>query len=532
MSFSKKVFLNGKIFTSNKNQKWAEAIVVVMNKIIFVGTNEKAKEFIDANTEVIDLQKNLVLPGFIDSHAHLVLGGFYLHGIDLSTAKSKKDFQDIFKSFVNKHTKSWIKGGNWNHQIFDKIELPSKEWIDEITRDIPVFVHRMDYHMALANSAALKLAGITKDSISPEGGTIERDQNGNPTGIFKDKAMDFIYRILPEPTSEDYQAAISTALRETAKYGITCVNDISYKNHFKEFQKTFKSGKLNCRIYSILPIEKHNDLISVELSCPFGNDKIKIGGMKAFADGSLGSSTALMFEPYSDNLENKGLEMDILHDGRLESWAMKCDENNLQLIIHAIGDKAISDVLDIYENIYYQNPKKDRRLRIEHAQHMHKKDFERFSRLNVVASMQPYHLFDDGSWAESKIGSERLKTTYAFKSFLDNNIRLAFGSDWPVSSLNPIEGIFTAVTRNTSDNDNPNGLNPEQKISVEDAIYAYTINAAYSCFSESSIGSIEANKLADFIVLTKNLFDINHTEINEARVKMTIFDGEIIYQSE
>lgn len=526
---NKKVFINGKIFTSNRKNRWAEAIVVLLNKIIFVGNSSEAKKFIDSQTEVIDLNGKLVLPGFIDSHAHLILGGFYMLGIDLSNVKSKKEFQSTFIDYIKDNKAGWIKGGNWNHQQFNNPELPNKSWIDEITGDVPVFVHRMDYHMALANSAALRLAGITKYTNSPEGGTIEKNADGEPTGILKDQAMNLIYRVIPEPKESEYQKAIKVALNEAARFGITCVNDISYKNHFYNFQKYFSKENLSCRIYSILPIEKHEELISSEFICPFGNDKLKIGGMKAFADGSLGSSTALMFESYSDEENNFGLAMDILSSGKLRSYSKNCDENNLQLIIHAIGDKAISEVLDIYEELYLSNPNKDRRFRIEHAQHMHKKDFQRFFRNNVIASVQPFHLFDDGCWAENKIGSERLKTTYAFKSFLDNNVKLAFGSDWPVSSFNPIDGIFAAVTRITADEKNPDGLIPEEKISVEDAIYAYTIDGAYSCFFEKEIGSIEENKFADFIVLDRNIFEIPINQINNVKVLMTIFDGEIIY---
>lgn len=532
MSKLKKAFINGKIFTADDKNKWVEAIITNGNRISFTGTNETAKELIDSETQVIDLNNQLVLPGFIDSHAHLVLGGFYLQGIDLSTAKSKNEFRYIFKSFLSRENQGWIQGGNWNHQLFDKVELPSKEWIDDITKNIPVFVHRMDYHMALVNSAALRLAGISNYTPNPIGGEIERNEFGEPTGILKDKAMDLIYKILPMPDSAKYQNAIEMALNETARFGITTVNDISYQNHFLEYQKTLNNGKLKCRIYSIMPIENHEHLIKSEIMCPFGNEKLRIGGMKAFADGSLGSSTAYFFNPYEDNKESCGLAMEILLNGNLRKWAKICDENNLQLIIHAIGDRAISEVIDIYEMINNKSINKDRRFRIEHAQHMHPKDFLRLKQNNIIISAQPYHLYDDGSWAAKKVGEERLKTTYAFKSFLSNDVKLCFGSDWPVSTLNPIEGIYTAVTRHTSDGKNPDGLIPEEKLTVEEAVKCYTINAAYACFDEKNSGSIEINKYADFIVLERDIFNINPDEIKNVNVKMTIFDGELIYKLE
>ncbi|GAB4140104.1 MAG: amidohydrolase [Ignavibacteriales bacterium] len=532
MSKIKKAFINGKIFTADDKNKWAEAIVTECNRIKFVGTTGNAKKFIDNETEVFDLMNHLVLPGFIDSHAHLVLGGFYLQGIDLSNAKSKTEFREIFKSFLTKKNQGWIQGGNWNHQQFEKVELPTKEWIDDITANVPVFVHRMDYHMALANSAAMNLAGITKSTPNPIGGEIEKDANGEPTGILKDKAMDLVYKILPEPDSTEFQSAIETALKETAKFGITTVHDISYKSHFAEYQKTLNNGKLNCRIYSIMPIENHEHLIKSEISCPFGNEKLRIGAMKAFADGSLGSSTAYFFQPYEDDKQNCGLAMEILQNGKLKKWAEKCDENNLQLVIHAIGDKAISEVIDIYQQINSRKQQKDRRFRIEHAQHMHPKDFRRLNENKIIVSAQPYHLYDDGSWAVNKIGDERLKTTYAFKSFIKNGIKLCFGSDWPVSTLNPIEGIYAAVTRQTSDGKNPNGLVPEEKLTVEEAIKCYTINAAFACFDEKNSGSIECGKYADFIVLDCDVFNTQPEKIKDVKVRMTIFDGEIIYSKE
>lgn len=532
MSKIKKAFINGKIFTADDKNKLVEAIITTGNRIYFAGTNGIAKRLIDADTEVFDLNNHLVLPGFIDSHAHLILGGFYLQGIDLSIAKSKEEFRNILKSFLSKIHQGWIKGGNWNHQLFDKVELPSKEWIDDITQDIPVFVHRMDYHMALANSVALRLAGINKSTPSPVGGEIEKDKYGEPTGILKDKAMDLIYNILPKPDTERYQSAIETALNETAKFGITSVHDISYQYHFAEYQKTLNDGKLKCRIYSIMPIENHEHLIKSEINSPFGNEKLRIGAMKAFADGSLGSSTAYFFLPYEDNNESCGLAMEILQNGNLRKWAKICDENNLQLVIHAIGDKAISEVIDIYEMINNENTNKDRRFRIEHAQHMHPKDFSRLKKNNIIISAQPYHLYDDGPWAVNKIGEERLKTTYAFKSFLNHGIKLCFGSDWPVSTLNPIEGIYTAVTRHTTDKKNPNGLIPEEKLTVEEAVKCYTINAAFACFDENNSGSIETGKYADFIVLERDIFNIEPDKIKDVKVKMTIFNGEIIYSKE
>ncbi len=531
MKSFKKAFLNGQIFTVNPKEPWAEAILVFGNKIGFVGSTEKAKEYLDSTTEVIDLQGNLVLPGFIDSHAHIVLGGFYLMSVDLSEAKSKAEFVNILSKYICENKNEWITGGNWNHQNWTEKSLPRKEWIDEFSSGTPVFIMRMDYHMALANSLALKLAGITKNTPNPPGGFIERDkETGEPTGILKDKAMELVQKVIPEPTEERYADAIDSAMKEAAKFGVTSIHDITYQNHFTALQKAEKENRLTSRVYTRLPIEKYKALLDSEVQYNFGSDKLKIGSLKAFADGALGSSTAYFFDPYSDDPENYGLPMEILQTGELERMAIESDKNKLQLSIHAIGDRAISEVVDIAEKVEAVNPKWDRRFRIEHAQHMHDKDFLRMKKLNVIVSAQPYHLYADGDWMIEKIGFDRMKNTYAFKKFLRNDVKLCFGSDWPVVTLNPVKGIYAAVTRHTAKNENSGGLFPEEKLTVEEAVKAYTIDAAYAAFQENTLGSIEIGKLADFVVLSKNIFQINKEDIKNIEILMSVVDGQIIFE--
>jgi predicted amidohydrolase YtcJ len=527
----KKAFINGYIFTCDKNNSTHEAVIVENNKIIFVGSNQQAKEKIDNNTLVIDLNGKLLLPGFIDNHVHFINGGLYLLGIDLRPANSTKEFKEILKQYAKTNRGKWITGGYWDHEKWETKSYPTKEMIDEVVPDQPVFVSRLDGHMGVANSLALKLAGITKDTPNPDGGIIVKDPvTGEPTGLLKDSAMDYIFNIIPSPTDEEYYQALDAALEEAKRLGVTSVQDISFNDALRAYQKAKDEGILTCRIYTRLPIAEYKSLVEKGIKAGFGDEYIKLGSLKAFADGSLGSSTAWFFEKYSHDTTTYGLPMDIVLDGSLEKWALDADKNGLQLSIHAIGDKANSYILDLFEKITNENPKWDRRFRIEHAQHVKFEDIKRFKDLGVIASAQPYHCIDDGVWAEKRIGVERIKYTYPFKSFLDNDVHLCFGTDWYVAPLNPLLGIYAAVTRRTLDDKNPDGWVPEQKISVQEAIRCYTINSAYAAFEENIKGSIEVGKLADMVVLSENILLIDPVRIKDVEVVMTIFDGNIIYQ--
>ncbi len=530
LHIKRKVFINGKIFTVNERQPYAEAVVIDQNKIIFVGSRSDAKEIINGNTEVFDLNGKLMLPGFIDSHTHFISGGLSLLGLDLHNAKSAGEFVSLLKKFARKNKGKWITGGNWDHELWDTKELPSRKLIDEFTQDTPVFIERVDKHMALANSLALKIAGITKATANPEGGLIERDSvTGEPTGIIKDNAMPLVYSKIPSTSvNENYDAGLA-ALKITGENGITSIHDITSINDFKTYQSLEKNNELTCRIYTRLPISCYKSLVESGIRFNFGSDKLKLGSLKAFSDGSLGAGTAWFFESYLDEKDNFGLANDIVLDGRLEKWVMDADRNKLQVCTHAIGDRANAYLIDLLEKIADTNESWDRRFRIEHAQHVRKKDIRRLAELSAIISAQPYHLFDDGSWAEKKIGSKRIKEAYSFKSFLDAGITICFGSDWTVAPLNALLGIHAAVTRQTSNGENPAGWIPEQKISVADAIKCYTINGAYAAFEENVKGSIELNKLADFVVLSDDILSIEPEKIKDVKVEMTIFDGKIIY---
>ena len=526
----RKAYINGKIYTVNEKQPFAQAVVTEGNKIIFVGDNDEAKKLITSNTEVIDLKEKFMMPGFIDNHVHFITGGHYLLGIDLRSAQSTAEFKRILNDYAKKYPGKWITGGYWNHENWEIKDLPTKEMVDEAVYDQPVFVERLDGHMGVANSLALKMAGITKETQNPEGGLIVKDpKTGEPTGVLKDNAMNLIYRIIPEPSEDENYQALLAALNEAKKLGITSVHDITYSDALKAFERAKSEGKLTCRIYTRWPIADYKSLVEKNIKAGTGDELIKMGSLKAFADGSLGSSTAWFFEKYNQDTTTFGLPMDIVTDGSMEKWCLDADKNGLQLSVHAIGDRANSYMLDIFEKIVRTNPQWDRRFRIEHAQHVRFQDIPRFAQLGVIASVQPYHCIDDGVWAEKRIGPERIKYTYPFKSFLEAGVKLCFGTDWYVAPLNPMLGLYAAVTRRTLDEKNPDGWIPEQKISIEDAIKCYTINSAYAAFEENIKGSIETGKLADMIVLSDDLLSIDPINIKDVEVLMTIFDGKIIY---
>ena len=531
MKVRSKAFLNARIFTLNNAQPWAEAVLIRGNRIAVVGSTELVRRYIDTETDVIDASGRLMLPGFIDSHTHLMMGGQALLSVDLSKARSAQEFKETLAKFVSTNPKRWVTGGVWNHQNWEVTSLPQKQWIDSFSGDTPVFVSRMDYHVALANSCALTLAGITGNTPDPPGGLIERDPlTGEPTGILKDRAMDLVQSVVPSPTDDESMEAGLRALAEARRFGVTSVHDIEYGHDFRFLQRIDREGKLTCRVYTRLPIEQCEHLIKAEFQYGFGNERLKVGSLKAFADGSLGSATALFYEPYTDDPRSFGLAMEELGNGKLREWVLLSDRNMLQLSIHAIGDKANAMVLDIFEEVIRINPSWDRRFRIEHAQHVKQQDFHRFAKLGVIVSAQPYHLVEDGPWAAGKIGEERVKTTYAFRSFLDAGVLLCFGSDWPVVTLNPLAGIYAAVTRSIGGDRNSGQFVPDERISVEEAVTCYTLNAAYAAFQEKELGSIAPGKFADLVMLSENIFVIPPDGIKDVEVAATIFDGEIVYE--
>lgn len=526
------VLLDGAIWTVNPDEPWAEAVALKGERILKVGSTAEIKRLIGDNTQVIDLKGELALPGFIDVHTHYLEGGFALLGVNLREAESRKEFIELIQEKVKELERGeWILNGDWDHQQFDPPELPRKDWIDKVTPHNPVCINRHDGHMVLVNSLALKIAGITGDTPSPKGGEIIKNPNtGEPTGILKDAAMDLVSKHIPEPSLKEKLKAAEKALEHSVENGVTSVHDMASFSTFEVYQQLLKAGKLRARLTVYIPITEVESFVHLKQKTPSETNFLKLGGLKGFVDGSLGSSTALFFEPYTDDPTKRGLlHAQMFPEGIMEKRIMLADEACLQVAIHAIGDKANHIILDIFEKVIRQNRERDRRWRIEHAQHLLPEDIERMAKLRLIASVQPYHAIDDGRWAVKKIGKERCRYTYAFKSLLEKGVRLACGSDWTVAPLDPLSGIYAAVTRQTTDGKNPQGWIPEEKISLEEAIKGYTLNGAYAEFSEKIKGSLEKGKLADLVVLNQNIFKILPEEIKNVRVKMTILNGKLIY---
>jgi predicted amidohydrolase YtcJ len=527
------VLLNGKIWTVNQQQPEAEAVACLVNKIIAGGANAQIQKLIGANTKVIDLKGKRVVPGFNDAHVHFLDGGTGLASVQLRDAKTPDEFRQRIRDFAAKLPKGrWILNGNWDHENWTPARLPTRQLIDDVTPDNPVFINRLDGHMCLANSLALKLAGVTRETPDPPGGTIVRDANGEPAGVLKDAAMSYVNKVIPDPSPEEMAEAIKAAMRYAAKNGVTSVQDMSASPAvFAVYQRLLQSGELTVRISGHQPLSQWERLARVGVRAGFGGDKLKLGALKGFADGSLGSTTALFFEPYLDDPKTAGLPSDeMFPESKMLNNILNADKAGLQVAVHAIGDKANQTILKMFAQAEEQNGARDRRFRIEHAQHLRPEEIKAFARQHVIASMQPYHAIDDGRWAEKRIGKERAKGTYAFRSLLDAGATLAFGSDWFVAPMEPLMGIYAAVTRRTLDGKNPDGWVPEQKITVAEAVRAYTLGSAYASFDEKLKGSIEAGKLADLAVLSDDIFKIDPAQIEKVKIEMTIFDGKVIYE--
>jgi predicted amidohydrolase YtcJ len=524
------VITNANVRTLDSAKPTAQAVAVIGNKIISIGTNAEIKQLIGKQTKVIDAQGKLLLPGFNDAHVHFIEGGMGLSSVDLRDAKSPEEFTKRIKDFAAKLPKGrWVLGGVWDHENWTPNNLPTAAMIDSVTPDNPVFIYRLDGHMALGNSLAMKLAKIDKSVKDVDGGEIVRDADGNPTGIFKDAAMNYINAVIPDPAFEQKLEFATAASNYAASLGITSVQDMSAGNDVGVYQELIRRGTLKTRIYGCSPLSDWQRVGKVGLMHAFGSEMLRIGCLKGFADGSLGSTTAWFFEPYLDAPTKVGLasdEIPFMYD-RVKAG----DKAGLQINIHAIGERANAEILDIYEKVEKENGDKDRRFRIEHAQHLRPQDIKRFSKLKVVASMQPFHQMDDGRWAAKRLDEKRLKGTYAFRSLLDSGAILAFGTDWFVAPLNPMYGIYAAATRRTLDGKNPNGWFPEQKITVAEAVKAYTNGSAYAEFQENVKGTITVGKLADFVILSEDIFTINPIQIEKVKVIKTVMDGKIIYEA-
>lgn len=525
------IIINANVRTMDRSRPTATAIAILGNRIVTVGATDEIEQLAGNATKVIDAQGQLVLPGFNDAHVHFMSGGFQLSSVDLRDAETPQEFAYRIRDFAAKNPRDrWITGGDWDHERWPEAKLPTRELIDEFTPDTPVFVNRLDYHMALANSLTLNLAGVTRDTPDPDGGVIVRDQDGEPTGVLKDAAQNCVWKIFPPRTFDEKMAAARAATDYAASLGVTSVQDMSAGADVGVYQTLLDRGELKTRIYAVWPLPNWERLAQTGVRAHFGSPMLRTGGLKGFADGSLGSTTALFFDPYLDEPNSCGIPSDEMFPaGAMLERVRGADHAGLQILIHAIGDRANDEVLSIYEQVAKENGDCDRRFRIEHAQHLRPQDIARFARDKVIASMQPYHAIDDGRWAEKRIGAERARTTYPFRSLLDSGATLAFGTDWTVAPLNPLLAIYAAVTRRTLDGRHSSGWIAEQKIAVEEAVRAYTLGSAYAEFQENNKGVIAAGKLADIVILSRDIFKIDPVEIQNVQVVTTIMDGRVVY---
>jgi len=523
------VFLGGVVWTGTSAS--ASAVAVSGGRIIAVADDAEIEKLVGDRTTRIPLQGRMLIPGFIDNHTHFISGGFTLAGVRLRDAATPQEFVRRIAAFAQEHPGEWMRGGTWDHELWGG-ELPRRDWIDSVTGSTPVLVTRLDGHMSLANSRALELAGVTAETADVPGGTIVRYPDGEPTGVLKDAAEALVARVIPQPSPDEIDRALQAAARHAVERGVTHITDMAGGegswDGLAAYRRAAARGRLPIRVYAAVPVadwERLERYVAVEGK---GDDRLAWGVVKGFVDGSLGSTTAWFYAPYADEPTTSGLM--ITDTTELRGNILAADAAGLHVVIHAIGDHANDWLLDVFAEAQETNQRTDQRFRIEHAQHLTREAIQRFASDDVIPAMQPYHVIDDGRWAEKRIGPERVLTTYAFRDLIDAGAKLSFGSDWTVAPLDPLFGIYAALTRRTIDGANPGGWVPEQKITVEEALRAYTINNAHGAYLENELGTIEVGKCADLVVLDRDLFAIDAVEIEKVRVDLTMVGGEMVYQ--
>jgi hypothetical protein len=517
------LFTNCKIWQPDGS--FSEAFGIHGNRFDFVGTNYDANLISSHYQKIADLNNKLVLPGFIDSHVHLVHGSLTRKRIDCSYITNLTDLKKAVYTYKKKNPGiKWIIGGGLNGNLFVN---EGALFLDEVENKLPLFIGNFDYHSGFCNSKALELSGLIQKTADFSADEIPIDTSGSPTGVVKEKAMEFIFQNLPEPSLNEKCIAVTEVIKQMHTYGITSIGDITLEENLEVYTKLHSMGKLDLRIASYLTIESVDESNKfTEFTELIDSSNFKIQGFKAYYDGALGSETALFKENYLYK-DNNGYKTDIANSGLLDELCLRADNMKKQIIIHAIGDKAVSGVLDIYEELENINGKRNRRHRIEHAQHIDENDFVRFIKTGTIPSVQPLHMKYDIPLALTKLPEKIIKRTHNYKALIDNGVNVAFGTDYPIVEINPFFTIQHAVTRKVDDK----VFLPEYKINLHECIKAYTINGAYASFSENQTGSISVGKFADFIVMEDDLFKMDEDEISKARVLMTYFDGRFVYEN-
>lgn len=530
---------DAKIWTGDARVPEAAALAVLDGRIVAIGSEPDVMAWRGPATQVVKAGGGRIVPGFNDAHVHVIDGATALEAIQLHDVTSAEEFtRRIAERAAHTPKGEWIIGGDWDETRWKVVALPTRQLIDGVAPDVPVAVRRYDDHALVANSLALKLAGISAATPDPPGGVIVRDAKGEPTGALKDAAAELVKRVIPPLTHQQRRSLIEHALRHAASLGVTSLQDMSIRDLASDYAnigvyaQLREEGKLSARVYVAPALVGVDDFTKLGLRRAFGDPWLRIGAFKSFADGSAGSRTAYFFEPYADNAQWRGLISDDLQPLSLAEERMrKADAAGLQLCTHAIGDAAISTVLDLYAKVVATNGPGERRWRIEHAQHMAAADFERFAKLGVIASVQPFHAIDDGRWIEERIGHERASRTYAFRTMLEHGVHVAFGTDWPVAPLDPMQTLYAATTRATLDGKNPGGWFPAQKLTIAEALTAYTQGSAYAEFQETEKSTLRAGALADFVLLSADVLAIEPARLREVKVQKTWVGGRLVYEA-
>jgi predicted amidohydrolase YtcJ len=527
----------GRVWTGDSASPWAGAVAVLGDTVVAVGDSARVARMAGPATRALSSGKGMVVPGFMDGHIHFMDGGAQLVSLDLRDATSPAEFVARLKAYARKLPRgAWISGGDWDHERWTGAPLPERSWIDSVTPDNPVFINRLDGHMALANSAALELAGVTRAIAEVPGGVIVRGRGGEPTGILKDAAQQLVLRVVATPAPEQDDSALARAMAWAAARGVTAVatlnNGVGERSTWADyaaFQRMRAAGKLTVRVTLYPEIWGWRQVAESVRAHGRDDDWINVNGVKGYVDGSLGSTTALFYEPYADAPGTRGLL--VTPEDSLRAWIGAADSAGIQVAVHAIGERANGLLLSIFDSVARAHGPRDRRFRIEHAQHLRPQDVTRLAASGVIASMQPYHALDDGRWAEKRVGPERIKHMYVFRSLLNAGAHLGFGSDWTVVPLDPLLGIYAAVTRRTLDGKHPDGWVPEEKITVEEALQAYTSGDAYGVFAERTRGRLIPGYKADLVLLDQDLTRIPPEAIERVTVRATVVGGRVVYQA-
>jgi predicted amidohydrolase YtcJ len=524
------VIQGGSVWTGLSTGRGRPGTVAIANgKILAVGDSAEVARYIGAKTQVLRADGGLVVPGLADGHTHFIDGGFQLASVDLRDAATPEEFIRRLKEYAaTLQPGEWITGGDWDHELWRGTPLPQRDWIDSVTPNNPVFVNRLDGHMALANSAALRAAGVTRATATPPGGEVVRDATGEPLGVFKDQAMDLVWRAFPDPAPEKRDSALARAMAHAASLGVTATAHMSASwADWAAYHRMQQAGRMTLRVAVYLPLDEWHAVADTVARAGQGDDWVRIGGVKGYMDGSAGSRTAYFFEPFADSAGYSGLMQHT--ENEMRTWIGAADSAGLQVAVHAIGDRANALLLAIFDSVARAHGTRDRRFRDEHAQHLRPQEIPQFGAQRVVPSMQPYHAIDDGRWLQKRIGPVRIRTTYAFRSLIGADAPLAFGSDWTVAPLDPMLGVYAAVTRRTLDGRNPGGWIPDQKITVGEALRAYTYGNAWAMFMDQKWGALVAGRYADVVVLDRDLFAVPPESIGGVKVRYTIVGGRVVY---